>query len=249
MACCTTLLGPPKDLAVSSLAAKSICAGTLNVCGQLTANVQLSGDAKLVIGPSGLSVTGPQGLTGSIGEQGIQGLIGPAGLTIIGPTGAVGSIGPNGIQGIPGPAGTVGFAEYIRQIQSPNDSVPPGTAFTIDTEVTNNIPSNIVMSAGAGGTVFTLTTGTYVLDYEMSLGSAGSVAIYTGPTAGSLAIDTNTIAGSTTATTWIHGRAGVVVPGSSLVVAISSVVGTAAVVTAGTAAGFFTIRLTILKVA
>lgn len=216
MACCTTLLGPSKDLAVNSLAAKSICVGDLNVCGELTSS----------------AIT-----------------VGPAGLTIVGPSGPVGSIGPNGIQGIPGPAGTVGFAQYVRQIQSPNDSVAPGTAFTIDTEVMNSIPSNIVASAGAGGTVFTLTTGTYVLDYEMSLGDAGSVAIYTGASAGSLAVDNNTISGSTTATTWIHGRAGVVVSGASLVVAISSVVGTAAVVTAGTAAGFFMIRLSILKVA
>jgi len=216
MACCTVTAGPPKDLAVSNLAAKNICAGNLNVCGTLTSK----------------AIT-----------------VGPAGLTIVGPTGAVGSIGADGIQGIPGIAGTVGFAEFIRQIESPNNSVPPGTAFTIDTEVINGIPSNVVASAGAGGTVFTLTTGTYVLDYEMSLGSAGSVAVYSGATAGSLAVDTNTIAGSSTATTWIHGRAGVVVSGASLVVAISSVVGTAAVVTAGTAAGFFTIRLTILKVA
>lgn len=214
MACCTTQFGPPKSLAVDSLAAKNICAGSLNVCGELTAsNVSTSA------------------------------------VTIVGPTGAVGSIGPDGIQGIPGIAGTVGFAEFIHLVQSPNNSVPPGTAFTIDTEVINGMSSNVVASAGAGGTVFTLTTGTYVLDYEMSLESAGSVAIYTGATAGTLAIDNNTIAGSTTATSWIHGRAGVVVSGASLVVAISSVVGTANVVTAGTAAGFFVIRLTIMKVA
>lgn len=235
MACCTVTSGPPKDLAVNSLAAKTICATNLSVCGQLTART--------------ISVPGTDGITTIIGAQGIEGAIGPAGLTIIGPAGPVGSIGPNGIQGIPGVAGTVGFAEYIHQIQSPNDSVPPGTAFTIDTEVINGMPSNVVASAGAGGTVFTLTTGTYVLDYEMSLESAGSVAIYTGATAGSLAIDNNTIAGSSSATTWIHGRAGVVVSGASLVVAISSVVGTANVVTAGNAAGFFTIRLTIMKVA
>jgi hypothetical protein len=41
----------------------------------------------------------------------------------------------------------------------------------------------------------------------MSLASAGSVAIYTGANSASLSIDTNTISGSTTATTWIHGRA------------------------------------------
>jgi hypothetical protein len=106
-----------------------------------------------------------------------------------------------------------------------------------------------VASAGASGTVFTLTaTGIYVLDYEMSLEAAGSVAIYTGASAGSLAIDNNTIAGSSSGTTWIHGRAFVEVASTPVVAAISSVVGTAAVVTAGTAAGYYMIRLTILKI-
>jgi hypothetical protein len=125
-------------------------------------------------------------------------------------------------------------------------SVAPGTAFTIDTQVFNTVPASIVASAGAGGTVWTLSTGLYVFDYEMSLSSAGSVAIYVGPNAGSLAIDTNTVAGSSTATTWIHGRALVEVPGVSLVAAISSVVGSAVVVPAGTAPQIM-IRLTILK--
>lgn len=141
-----------------------------------------------------------------------------------------------------------GAAQFVRSIQAPNNSVPPGTAFTIDTQVINSVPAAIVASAGSGGTVYTLSTGVYVLDYEMSLGSAGSVGLYTGPTAGTLALDTNTIAGSSTATTWIHGRAMVVVGGSPVVVAVSSVVGTASVVTAGTAAGSFLIRLTVLKI-
>jgi hypothetical protein len=104
-----------------------------------------------------------------------------------------------------------------------------------------------VESAGAGGSVFTLGIGVYVIDYEMSLEAAGSVAIYSGPSAALLAIDTNTISGSTTATTWIHGRAIQNVLASS-VFALSSVVGTAAVSTAGTSAPFM-IRLTILKIA
>ena len=141
-----------------------------------------------------------------------------------------------------------GAAQFVRSIQAPNNSVPPGTAFTIDTQVINSVPAAIVASAGSGGTVYTLSTGVYVLDYEMSLGSAGSVGLYTGPTAGTLALDTNSIAGSSTATTWIHGRAMVVVGASPVVVAVSSVVGTASVVTAGTAAGSFLIRLTVLKI-
>lgn len=81
----------------------------------------------------------------------------------------------------------------------------------------------------------------------MSLESAGSVAIYSGPNAASLAIDTNTVSGSTTATTWIHGRSIQSVV-TSLVIAISSVVGTAAVTTTGNDTSYM-IRLTILKLA
>jgi hypothetical protein len=164
------------------------------------------------------------------------------GITPIG--GACQAQGPGG----GGPAApALGAAEFVRTIQAPNNSVPPGTAFTIDTQVFNNVPADVVPSAGAGGTVFSLTAGTYLIDYEMSLGSAGSVAIYSGPTAGSLTLDTNTIAGSSTGTTWIHGRAIQSVPTSS-VIAISSVVGTADVGTAGTAFGSYMIRLTILKI-
>jgi len=199
------------------------------------------------IGPTG--PTGADGAVGPTGPTGADGAVGPTGPTIgpTGPTGADGAIGPTGPTGPTGEDGIVGAAEFIRTIQDPNDSVPPGTAFTIDTEVFNNIPADIVASAGAGGTVFTLSAGTYIIDYEMSLQDAGSVGIYVGPTAGSLALDTDTVAGSTTATTWIHGRAFEIVP-TSLVIAISSVVGTAAVTTAGTDAGSFMIRLTILKI-
>jgi hypothetical protein len=140
----------------------------------------------------------------------------------------------------------IGAAQFIRNVQSPNNSVPPGTAFTIDTQVFNNIPGAIAASSGSGGTVFTLTAGLYVLDYEMSLASAGSVGLYTGSTASSLALDTTTIAGSSTATTWIHGRALLPVA-STTVFAVSSVVGTASVVNTGTAFGNYLIRLTILK--
>jgi hypothetical protein len=156
--------------------------------------------------------------------------------------------GDTGAQGPTGGSGLLGAAKFIRTIQTPNDSVPPGTAFTIDTQIFNNVPGDIVASAGAGGTVFTLSVGTYVIDYEMSLGSASSIGVYIGPSAGSLTIDNATVAGSTTATTWIHGRA-IEDVSTSLVVAISSVVGTAAVVSAGTDAGSFMVRVTFLKIA
>ena len=89
---------------------------------------------------------------------------------------------------------------------------------------------------------------TYIIDYETSLGFTGPIVIYKGLNLGLLSIDNNTIAGSSTATTWIHGRAIQEVI-TSLVFIISSVVGNASVVTAGTAAGSYMIRLTILKIA
>ena len=141
----------------------------------------------------------------------------------------------------------LGVAEFIRTIQSPNNSVAPGTAFTIDTQVFNTIASSVTASAGAGGTVYTLTAGTYLFDYEMSLESAGSIGIYTGATAASLVLDATTAAGSTTAATWIHGKA-VVQVATTLVAAISPVIGTAVVATAGSAAQFM-IRLVIVKTA
>ncbi len=63
-----------------------------------------------------------------------------------------------------------------------------------------------------------------------------------------LSLDTTSIAGASTATTWIHGRTLIAVGGSPVVFEVSPVVGTAFVVTAGTAAGVYLIRLTILKI-
>lgn len=141
---------------------------------------------------------------------------------------------------------TLGFAEFIHNIQPPNINVSPGTAFTIDTEVFNSVPTAIVASLGAGGTVYTLSIGTYVLDYEMSLSAAGSIGLYTGSSVLNLNLDNNTIAGSTTGTTWIHGRAFVVVSTTPVVVAVSPVTINATVTTAGIGSSYM-IRLTILK--
>lgn len=202
-------------------------------------------------GATGVGSTGPTGATGATG----LGATGPTGAT--GATGTIGATGATGAIGATGIGGIAGAAEFTQTIQSPNDSVPPytpgtPTAFTFNTTVFNNVPLVIVPSTIPGpgkGTAFSLNApGTYVVDYEMSLGSAGSIAVYTGATPSTLAIDNNSIAGSSTATTWIHGRSFINVTNAPEVFAISSVVGTAAVVTAGTAAGFFMVRLTILKI-
>ena len=94
-----------------------------------------------------------------------------------GPAGIPGPVGPPGAQGpigLTGPAGGVlGAAEFVRQTQSPNNSVPPGTAFTVDTQVFNTTGGAVVASAGAGGTTWSLNqVGTYVFTVGLSLGSA-----------------------------------------------------------------------------
>ena len=163
-----------------------------------------------------------------------------------------GAIGPAGTNGTCADANCTssfpGVAEFVYTTQSPNNPVAPGVAFTISTQVYNDITTSVVASAAAGGTVFTLTAGLYLIDYETSLDQAASIALYKGASAGSLAIDTNTIAGSSTATTWIHGRAVQHVT-STLVIALSSVVGSPSVVTAGTATGEYVVRLTIMQLA
>ena len=142
---------------------------------------------------------------------------------------------------------SVGAAQFIESSSLLNSSVPPGVTFTFSMQVINSIPG-LFASAGSGGTVFTLSSaGTYVLDYEMSLNSAASIAVYKGSNVASLVIDYNTTAGSTTATTWIHGRAFVVVSGAPVVVGISPVINTAGVAKAGNAP-FYIARLSFLKI-
>jgi len=197
---------------------------------------------------------GGYGMTGQQGPPGATGIAGGPGATGIGVTGATGVAGGVGATGVAGatgltgaPAASIVAAEFIRTIQSPNNSVAPGVSFTIDTQVYNSNNSIITASAGNGGTVFTLNgAGVYMVDYGTSLGSAGSLGIYSGPSAGSLALDTSTVSGSSTANTWIGGRAFIVVT-STLVIALSSVVGTAATVTAGTDASSYMVRLSIIK--
>ena len=253
----TGITGPTGATGVIGLTGITGITGVTGVTGP-TGSMGPIGDIG-VTGPTGdtgsIGPTGVTGMTGSIGDTGITGSTGNIGVT--GPTGDTGPIGPTGDVGATGPMGdtgvtTAGVAEFVHQAQMPNNSVPPGMAFTIDMEVYNTVPLSIVASAGptgVGGTVFTLSSGTYVLDYEMSLTSAGSVAVYIGTDAGHLAVDTNTIVGSSTATTWIHGRAIEIVSGSPSVFAICSYIGTAAVTTAGNVAGAYTVRLTILKLA
>ena len=185
--------------------------------------------------------------TGNTGPAGLQGSQGPIGVT--------------GVTGVTGIAGTsVGYAEYVfnSTTQAPNNSVPPYdgvsnfTAFTIPTQVYNSIPGSIsalTIAPGSStqGTFFTLQAGTYVIDYETTLTSNGSMAVYVGTSNLLLAVDTNTISGSTTGTTWIHGR-NIQEVSTFLVFAVSPTVAPGAVPFAGNSTQYI-IRLTILKIA
>jgi hypothetical protein len=148
-------------------------------------------------------------------------------------------------------AGNIGkFAEFVQHAQLQNVSVAPGSAVQYNGDqaaVVDTIGVTLAAGPGGQGTAFELPTGTYLVDFENSNGSAWSLAVYKGGSPTAMAIDTNTIAGSSTATTWIHGRAYVTsAPGANWFM-ISPVVGTAAIPTAGTAAGQFIARLTILR--
>jgi hypothetical protein len=161
------------------------------------------------------------------------------------------NFGGSTVTGVP-----LGAAEFVHLTQSPNNSVAVGQAFTYNLPAVYNSISSLTAAAAAGGggptqgTLFTLPTGLYYFDYEMSLGSSGSVAIYKGPSPALLSIDTNTIAGSATATSWIHGRALVdATQVTSLVAMVGPANATDAVVAAGDYVSVYMCRLNILKIA
>lgn len=207
----------------------------------LTAAVAVSGvgggrgrtGATGATGPSG----GPTGPTGDTGAQGAQGATGATGTT--GATGATGAAG-----------GIAGYAEFVQHTaQAP---IAPGSAikYTTDTPfVYDTIGINVLAGPGAVGDAFQLPVGVYIIDYENSADAAWSLAIYQGVSNTVLAIDTETISGASTATTWIHGRAIITSAVGDDWIMISPVVGTQSIPTAGTAAGEFIARLTILKIA
>lgn len=151
------------------------------------------------------------------------------------------------------PAPAIGYAEYVQHTQGSNISVAPGTAIEYLTDnptgVYDTIGIGLTTGPGAIGTAFQLPVGVYMVDYENSADAAWSLAIYQGASNTVLAVNTNTISGASTATTWIHGRAIITSTIGNDWIIISPVTGTQAIPTAGTAAGEFIARLTLLKIA
>jgi hypothetical protein len=152
----------------------------------------------------------------------------------------------------PPPAAGLGqVAVFVQQTQGTNNSVAPGTAVSyladLPAGVVNTIGITTTGGPGAVGTAFNLPPGTYLVDFENSADAAWSLAIYQGASNTVLAVDDNTIAGASTATTWIHGRAFVTSTPAAPWIMVSPVTGTAAIPTAGTAAGKFTARISFLR--
>jgi hypothetical protein len=222
-------------------------------------------------GPSSGSSTGPTGapgtasLTGATGNTGSTGFTGPAGSASLtgatghtGPTGnsgATGNTGPTGNSGATGNTGptgafatTLGVAEFVT---STEQTAAPGTPFLISTQVYNTMPSVISPTAYSTGTIFVLSvTGYYMVDYEVSLDRAAAVILLSDTVFPPINTDPHTIAGSSTATTWIHGRALVFTTTIPYYFGVTSDIGTpATVIAGGNSHGSYMIRLTVLKAA
>jgi hypothetical protein len=159
----------------------------------------------------------------------------------------------DGSGGLSWTAPSFGYAKYVQSTVSTNGSVPVGSAImyneTIPAGVYNTIGITTSLGPGSQGTAFNLPLGVYTVDWENSTTGAGSTVIYQGNDVLTLAVDTKTIAGATTGTTWIHGRAIITSSTNNQFIIVSSHTGTMAIPNAGNAAGFFTARITFLKIA
>lgn len=187
-----------------------------------------------------------------------------------GKRGKQGYPGPIGLSGPAGPAGqssVIGYAEYNSTSNINSTLISVGTPFTIDNQVHNSIPTDIVASyqtvntppTPSTGSLFTLSSGVYVIDYETSLTTTGTIGIYTGASSASLVLDPNTEAAASigvtfpnnpTIGTWIHGRSiQVINPGSSKVIAVCPSLYPTGVNITGDSTTVYLIRITILKIA
>jgi hypothetical protein len=145
----------------------------------------------------------------------------------------------------------LGYAEFVQTTQNSNASIAPASAVSYLDDHSAGLFDTIGITFGTPGqgTAFNLPVGAYIVDWENSNDAAWSLAIYQGLDASSMTIINETIAGSSSATTWIHGRATIVSAVGNQWMMVSPVTGTHAIPTAGTAAGMFIARITFLKIA
>lgn len=150
----------------------------------------------------------------------------------------------------------LGYAEFVQQTQGTNASIAPGSGVAYLTDNPTGVYNTTTIVAannvpGGQGTSFLLPVGSWAVDFESSgsSGSGAAFAIYKSATLGTIAsgIDNNTVSGSSTSTTWIHGRAIVVVAVPTYIM-ISPVVATVSIPTAGPATGLYTARINFLQI-
>ncbi len=161
--------------------------------------------------------------------------------TLSGYQGAAGGVSPN--QQVP----AAGYAEFVNTANV-NSAVGSGVPFTIPLAAVVSSGNIVTTQTAVNGTVFTLASGTYAIDYECSLAAAGSIGIVQGATFNALSLNNNTVAGSTAVTTWIHGRCLLsVVSGVNNVIALAPALGPATVVSAGNMGSLYIVRVTFNK--
>lgn len=107
--------------------------------------------------------------SGTVGPQGAPGVAGPAGAQ--GPAGPPGLTGEMGAQGVPGTttvAEGVSSFEYIYSTQA--QSVSNAGLVLFNNPATTSAPISFIASSS----IITLSPGTYLISFQVSLGNVGS---------------------------------------------------------------------------
>lgn len=111
--------------------------------------------------------TGPQGLSGPIGETGPTG---PQGLTGI--TGPIGETGPTGPQGLTGPTGpTAGLNAYGGKYSNTAQTLNLGIGTQTQIALPNNMP-NLNTTYTPANSITVAQAGTYEINYYTNVSAA-----------------------------------------------------------------------------
>jgi hypothetical protein len=141
--------------------------------------------------------TGVQGPSGVQGIQGVQGLLGNIG-------GSQGSKGPQGRPGASGPQGQPGpiidYKEYYTlnpdDRGNNNPDVNPGSPVIFLFKVFPIFPDDKIGQLGVGN--FTLQPAVYRISWQVSIGNAGQLQLWAGPSLGTQTAVQSTTVGTTT---------------------------------------------------
>ena len=161
--CCSTVGGPPKDLAVENLAVRNLCARTATICAGLTAGaIVVPTEAGLpAVEITSAGISGPVGPGGLVGPDGPIGATGPAGAT--GPTAASAGIGM--FYGLTAGTGNDGATDYAATV-APGAEVP----FPRDGPLS-------VISRSTASSFILPTIGTYAVTFKVHTTEPGQLQL------------------------------------------------------------------------